>query len=84
MTPRPVEGRVNAVREALRCRRQARLHHGTWLSHLELDQAGAANDARVLLLEQLRAACQAWRVALGPERSEPPVPPDASPPTAAP
>ena len=53
------------VRAAFQCQRNARRYRGLWAFHCEFRQPEAAADARILMLDALRAACHEWRLALG-------------------
>ncbi|MBK8096088.1 MAG: hypothetical protein IPK26_03225 [Planctomycetes bacterium] len=53
------------VRAAFQCQRHARRYRGLWLFHCEFRQPEAAANARILMLDALRAACHEWRLALG-------------------
>lgn len=60
-----VATRMANMRAAFRYQRNARRYRGVWLFHCEFRRPEAAADARILMLDALRAACHEWRLALG-------------------
>ena len=65
MTRPVVEQRMATVREAFRLHRMAQQRRSLWRFYLEHNLFDEAREARSQMIEQLRGACQQWRLTLG-------------------
>ena len=63
VAPQTVQ-RMATVREAFRLSRQAKNQRRLWVFCMEHNLFDQARDARVLMLDLLRSACQQWRLTL--------------------
>lgn len=63
-----VQERMATVRETFRLRRLASVHRGLWMFYLEHNLFDEAEKSRHLMVDNLRRACQQWRLTLGMDR----------------